>query len=91
LVETAITKSKRYKSPASDKSPAELIQAGGEALQFEIRKLINSIYSKEELPDPWKESIIVTICNKSDKTDCSNYQGISLLSTSYNISSDILF
>jgi hypothetical protein len=61
LVEIAITKLKRYKSPV------ELIQAGGEALQFQILKLINSIWSKEELPHQWKESIIITICKKGDK------------------------
>jgi hypothetical protein len=31
--------------------PAELIQAGGKKLLFEVHKLINSIWSKEELPD----------------------------------------
>jgi hypothetical protein len=68
----------------------ELIQAGGETLGFEIRKFINSVWSKEELPDQWKESIIVPIYKKGDKTYCSNYQGISLLPTSYRILSNIL-
>jgi hypothetical protein len=31
----------------------------------------------------WKESIVVPIYKKGDKTDCSNYQGISSLATSY--------
>jgi hypothetical protein len=56
----------------------------------EIHKLINCIWSKEELPEQWKESIIVPIYKKGDKMDCSNYQGISLLSTSYKILSNIL-
>jgi hypothetical protein len=34
---------KIYKSPGSDKIPAELIQAEGEILRFGIHKLINSI------------------------------------------------
>jgi hypothetical protein len=42
------------------------------------------------LPDQWKESIIVPIHKKGDKTDCNNYRGISLLSTSYKILSNIL-
>jgi hypothetical protein len=55
-----------------------------------IHKLINSIWDKAELPDQWKESIIVPIHKTADKTDCNNYRGISLLSTSYNILSNIL-
>jgi hypothetical protein len=42
------------------------------------------------LPHQWKESIVVAIHKKGDKTDCSNYRGISLLSTSYKILSRIL-
>jgi hypothetical protein len=42
------------------------------------------------LPDQWKESIIVPVHKNGDKTDCSNYRGISLLSTSYKILSNIL-
>jgi hypothetical protein len=69
----AIAKLEKYKSPGSDQIPADLIQAGGETLQSEIHKLINSIWSKEELPDQWKESIIIPIYKKGDKTECSNY------------------
>jgi hypothetical protein len=89
-VEIAILKLKKYKSPGSDQIPAELIQAGGEILLSEIHKLINSVWNKEELPDQWKELIIVTIHKRGNKTDCNNYGGISLLSTSYNILSTIL-
>jgi hypothetical protein len=68
-VEIAIAKLKKYKSPGSDQIPAELIQARGEMLLSAFHKLINSTWNKEELPDQWKESIIVPVHKKGDKTD----------------------
>jgi hypothetical protein len=44
--------------------PAELIKTGGEILSAEIHRLICSIPDKEELPQQWKESIIVPIYKK---------------------------
>jgi hypothetical protein len=88
-VEVAIGKLKRYKSPGVDQIPAELIQPGGETLHPEIHKLIKLICNKEDMPHQWKESIVVPIHRKGDKTDCSNYRGISLLSTSYKNLSNI--
>jgi hypothetical protein len=81
---------KRYKSSGSDQIPAKLILAGGKISQSEIHKFINSVWNKEELPDLWKELVITPVHKKGDKTDCSNYRGISLLSTSYKILSNIL-
>jgi hypothetical protein len=88
--EVAIEKLKRHKSPGIVQIPAELIKVGGRRVRSEIHKLINSIWNKEELPEQWKESIIVPIYEKGDKTDCSNYRGISLLSNTYKILSNIL-
>jgi hypothetical protein len=76
----ATEKLNRHKSPGTDQIPADLIKAGDTTISTEIRTIINSIWNKEELPEEWTESIIVPIY-KSDKTDCSNYRRISLLST----------
>jgi len=66
-----------------------MIKAGSRTIRNEIHELIISIWNKEELPEEWKELIIVPIYKKGDKTDCSNYRGISLLSTTYKILSNI--
>jgi hypothetical protein len=66
-----------------------MIQAEGETSLPEIHKLINSIWNTGELPNQWKECVILPI-HKGDKTDCSKYQGIPLLSTLYWILCNIL-
>jgi hypothetical protein len=90
-VEIAIAKLKQNKSPGSDQIPSELIQAGDETLLSAIHKHIKSICNKKELSYQFKKSFIIPIYKKGDKTDCNNYCGISLLSTSYKISSNIIF
>jgi len=89
-VELAIEKLKSHKSPGIDQIPAEMIKAAGRTIRCGIHKLIISISNKEELPEEWKESIIVPIYKKGDKTDCNNYRAISLLPTTYKILSNIL-
>jgi hypothetical protein len=71
---------KKDKSPGSDQIPADLIQAGCEILLSVIYKLITSVWNMKELPDQWKDSIIIPVYKKGDKTDCNSYCGISLLS-----------
>jgi hypothetical protein len=75
---------KSYKSLGIDQIPAELIQAGGNALRSENHKCINSIWNKEELPQQWKESVVVPTYKRT--TEMTNsYRGISLIPPSYKI------
>ena len=81
----ATEKLQSHKIPDINQIPAELIKAGGTKICYEIHKLIIYIWNKEELPEEWKESIIVPLYKKGDKTDCSYYRGISLLPTTYKV------
>ena len=89
-VELANEKLKSHKLPGVEQIPGEMIKAGGKTIHCEIHKLIISIWNKEELPEEWKESFVVPVYRRVDKTDCSNYTAISLLSTTYKILSSIL-
>jgi hypothetical protein len=75
-VEMAVEKLKRHKSPGTNEIPAELIKAWGRTIRNEIHELINSIWSKQELPEDWKRSISILIYKKGDKRDCSIYRGM---------------
>jgi len=89
-IELATEELKCKKSSGIDQIPPELIEAGGRTICYQIHKLIIYICNKEELPEEWKQSVIISIYRKDDKIDCSNYRGISLLHTTYNILSNIL-
>ena len=84
-----IEKLKSHRAPGTDKIPAELIKAGGRVIRSQIHKLINSIWNKEELPEQWKESIIVHAYKKGDTSDFSNYTSVSLLLNMYKILSNM--
>jgi len=72
---------KRHKSPGIDQIPSGLVKAGSRTIRSEIHKTFNTL---------WKESIIVSFYMKDDTTDCSNYRGVSLLSTTYKLLANIL-
>ena len=72
--ELEIDKLKSHQSPGIDQIPAELIKEGGRTISLEIHKFITSILKKEKLPEEWKESIIIPIHKKGDKTNCNNIE-----------------
>jgi hypothetical protein len=88
VLEMVIEKLKNH-IPGTDQIPAELINVRGRTIFSVIPKLINFIW-KVELLEEWKESINLPIYKKGDKTDCSNYKGISLLLTTLKILTNIL-
>jgi hypothetical protein len=87
-VEIAIAKLKKYKFPGSDEIPAELIQAGGEILLSVIHTLILFGIRKNCLISG--RSLLLYQFTKRVIKLTNNYRGISLLSTSYKILSNIL-
>jgi hypothetical protein len=88
--EMANEKVKRHKAPGIDHIPAELIKAGSRTIRSEIHKIINSVWNKEDIPEEWKESIIVLFIKKAIKQIVVVNRGISLLSTTYTILFNIL-
>jgi hypothetical protein len=68
--EMAVEKPKRHKLQGIDQIPGKLITAESRTIRFEVHKLKSSIWYNEELPEQWKESIIVPISKKSDEINC---------------------
>jgi len=63
----AIEKLKRCKLPGIDQILAEQNKAGSRKIRTEAHYLINPIRNKEEVPQPWRKSIILPIHRKEDK------------------------
>jgi hypothetical protein len=89
-VDLAIEKIKSHKSPGINQIQAELINAGGRTVRSDIHSFMISVWNKEELPEEWKESIVIPIYKKGNKRYCSNYKCISLFPTTHKMLFNIL-
>ena len=87
----AVRKLKTNKAPGIDGIPAEVYQLGGDLLLKKITSLFQVSRKRGELPDDLRNSIIVSLYkNKSEKSDCSSYRGITLLSIAGKILARVL-
>jgi len=85
-IEISVGKLMSYKSPGIDKIPTEMMQSAGSRVLSDIY-----IYThrKKELKRQWRECSTVPIYMRGDKTECSNYRDMSLLSSTYKTSPSV--
>ena len=81
---------KNNRAPGEDSVTLELIKYGGSKLQNRIHQLIKIIWEREQMPQEWGTAIIYPIYKQGDKLECHNYHGISLLSVTYKIFTNLL-
>jgi hypothetical protein len=82
---------KNGKAPGTDNITVELIKNGGPELLQRIFNLLMQIWDQERMPEEWEIGIICQIFKKGDRTDCSNYRGITLLNSTYKIFSCLIY
>jgi len=73
------------KTTGTDNINAELLQAAGPHMTQRIQELILNTWRSEKMPSEWNKSIICPIYKNGEKSECSNYRGISLLNTVHKI------
>ena len=79
------------KAPGSDALPAEVYKSGGPAIVSQLTSLYQSMWSKEQLPQEFRDATIVHIYKrKGNRQSCDNHRGISLLSIAGKILARIL-
>ena len=79
-VEAAVTSLKKRKSAGVDNIPAELVQAGGEAMIDALHIICSKIWQTGKWPTQWTQSLIITLPKKRNLQMCQNYRTISLIS-----------
>ena len=89
-VEAAVKSLKKGKSAGANNIPAELVQAGGEAMISALLTICNKIWQTGEWPTPWTQSLIITLPKKGNLQLCQNYRTISLISHPSKVTLTIL-
>ena len=79
-VEATVKVLKMGKSAGVDNIPAELVQAGGEAMIDILSSIYNKIWMTGEWPTTWTQSLVITLPKKGNLQLCQNYRTISLIS-----------
>ena len=77
-VQKAIDQIKNNKAPGEDGIFPEMFKVDVEELKSFLTKLFNSIWVKGEIPNEWKQGVIVKIPKKGDLSECGNWRGITL-------------
>ena len=78
--EAAVKALKMGKSAGVDNIPAELVQAGGEAMIDILITICNKIWKTGEWPTTWTQSLVITLPKKANLQLCQNYRTINLIS-----------
>ena len=90
-VTKAIEQLKCGKAAGVDGIPPEIWKVGGPALHSKFHELLVCCWEQSKLPRDLRDAVIITLYkNKGEKSDCSNYRGITLLSIAGKILARVL-
>ena len=79
-MEAAVKALKMGKSAGMDKIPAQLDQAGGEAMVDILTSICSKIWKTGEWPATWTQSLVTTLPKKGNLQLCQNFRTISFVS-----------
>ena len=84
-LEEALRRTKNSKAPGEDEIPSELYKYASASFKKRLLKFMNLIMRKEQIPEEYRNAIVIPIFKKGDMLKAENYRGISLLNTCYKI------
>lgn len=68
----------------------KMLKYGGKPMLEQLTKLCGEVWKAGEVPSEWRDGIVIPIPKKGDQRECSNWRGITLLSTPGKIMATIL-
>ncbi len=89
-IKSAIKQMSNNKAPGPDTIPAEALKGDIDTSTEMLYNLIGQIWEKEEVPQEWKDGLIIKLPKKGDLSRCENYRGIMLLSAPGKVLNKIL-
>ena len=79
-VEVKVGKLKNGKAAGKGEVTGEMIKGGGDRVVDWIRRLCNTAFESDVVPEDWKSVVIVLLYKgKGERTECSIYRDISFL------------
>ena len=91
-MECAVSKLKNGKAVGSDEIAGEMVKHGGQAMIDWLwdPELLKEVWKTKQVPQEWKNAILIPIHKKKCRKVCDNYRGIALLSIQGKVLSLIL-
>ena len=87
---SAVKCMKKGKCPGEDGISVDIIAAAGEEVTKMLAHLFTKCLKKSDVPEDWKNAIMVLLFKKGEKENIKNYRPISLLSVMYKIFTKVL-
>ena len=86
----AVRKFKNGKALGSDEIAVALVKNVGQAMVAWLQELQREVWGTNQVPQEWKNAILIPLHKKQSGKDCDNYHGIALLSVPEKVLSLIL-
>ena len=78
-IKASVSQMNNNKVQGMDGITAEILKNGGEKMIDLLEQVIQSVW-ESDVPQDWRDAILVSLYKRGSKLDCNNLRGISLLS-----------
>jgi hypothetical protein len=89
-IENIIKNLRANKAPGEDGLNPEIFKVCSSVISPWLFQIFTNVWASEEIPQDWREAVLIPFFKKGDKTICANYRGISLIDVACKIFSSLL-